>query len=115
MIEDNQVAGSPDAKWVSEGDQPHPCNHADAAVGALQKLHGVDASLKDQLHLPVIRLALHPLLHAPLVCSLDLICQHIQQHLAQIVINDLWLFDETNAQCIRPLNSLPQLQQRNGM
>lgn len=76
---------TPDAERVSEGDEANSSNHADAAVGSLQQLHGGHPCLKHQLHLVVGGVTGHALLTAPLVRPVDLICQHIQQNLQQFV------------------------------
>lgn len=71
---------SPDAEGVSEGDEAHAFDQADAGVGTLQQLHGCGPSLQNHLQLVISGIA-GWVGEAPLVRPVDLICQHIEQYL----------------------------------
>ena len=71
---------APDAAGVPKSDQPYALDEAQAGVGALQHAHGARARLEHQLLRGQQRVA-GAGLHAALVCAVDLVRQHVQQHL----------------------------------
>ena len=65
---------------ISEGDQAYALDQADAGVGALQEAHQALARVQHQLPDVPVRVALR-LQGTPLMRPVDLIREHIQQHL----------------------------------
>ncbi len=71
---------APDAEGVAEGDQADALDEAEAGVGALERAHGRRAGLEHQVARGQARVARRGG-QAALVRAVDLIRQHVQQHL----------------------------------